>query len=628
MNINKLKKRIDRFPIISFDIFDTLVKRDVESPLVVFDLVEKEYNKRHPEKKITGFKNIRIYIEKDTRAKAATEDITINDIYSEMPYEKGISEELKNIELKIEKGVIVQNYQIMEAFQYAQLKGKKIIVISEMYLPQIFLKGILDSLGYVGIHSYYISSEIGFMKRTGNIFRYAIKDLGVDPSSVLHIGDAKRSDWIMPLFVGMSVFPIKKHYEHAIYYNGHNSKNQQIRHISNFINNHIRGERLYQIGYQTLGPLLYGYCTWLHHLKIEKELSRLLFLARDAQIMQKAYNIIYPEDDTEYIYLSRKAITVPLLHTVDNWLSLLDMIPHATYISVEKLLERVGLKADDYKGIVEKVGLPFKGAFSMEQLKNDKRFKDLYTLVKEDIWTNSKKENEGLYLYLESLHLEEKEGIVDLGWKGTIQKSLEKYSKLFHLNVEFEGFYIGIFLKQTNAHGYIFNAEDLREMLAIRGSTGLMESFFSADHGSLNRYSTNGLEFAPFEYSSNEILKNDLKQIKTIQNGALAFVKDYSSFKFKDREDVLGQEAAFYGLKRLFVNPKAKDLETFGNMAFYDTDVLHLAKPEIKNYFLLSSFKKSLANSHWKIGFLKRYLKIPLPYIRIYSLLRSFGMQK
>lgn len=628
MNIERLKKRIDKYPIISFDIFDTLVKRDVVSPSDVFDIVETEYNKLHPEKRIRGFKTIRMRKEQDVRAKASSEDITIYDIYRAMPYEKSVAEELQKIEMDVEKSVIIENRDMTKAFQYARTKGKKIIVVSEMYLPKIFLKEILESLDFSGISSYYISSEVGLMKRSGNLFRYAIKDLGAKPSDILHIGDAKRSDWIMPAVVGMSVFPIHKHTNKLIYYNGYEANNPQICHISNFINNHIRGERLYQIGYQTLGPLLYGYCTWLHHLKTEKGLNRLLFLARDAQIMQKAYNIMYPQENTEYVYASRKAITVPLLHFADNWQDVLNTIPHATYMSVKNILERIGLKPNDYEDVVTEVGLSLNQSFPIDQLQNDTRFENLYIRIKDDINDNSKKECEGLRLYLNSLHLEEREGIVDLGWKGTIQKCLERFSETLHLNVKYDGFYMGIFLKQTNAHGYIFNAEDLNEMLVVRGSTGLMESLFAADHGTLSRYTPEGLKFATFEYYSNEILKKDLTQLKKIQEGALAFVKEYSSFKFNDKEDVIGRNAAFYGLKKLFLHPKKKDLETFGDVSFYDTDVLHLAKPEIKNYFSLSSFKKSLADSHWKIGFLKRFLKIPLPYLKIYALLRNCTVQK
>lgn len=628
MNIERLKKRIDKYPIISFDIFDTLVKRDVVSPPDVFGLVGTEYNRLHPEKNVRGFKQIRIQKETAVRAKALSEDITLYDIYKAMPYDEIVTQELQKIEMDVEKSVIVANRDMTAAFQYAKTKGKKIIVISEMYLPKVFLKDVLESLGFSGISSYYISSEVGLMKRSGNLFRYAIKDLGVKPSDILHIGDARRSDWIMPIIVGMSVFPIKRHINKLIYYNGYKVKNPQICNISNFIDNHIGGERLYQIGYQTLGPLLFGYCTWLHHLKTEKELRRLLFLARDAQIMQKAYNLIYPQEETEYIYSSRKAITVPFLHFADNWQNLLSVIPHATYMSVESILERVGLKPNDYEGVVTEVGLSLKQSFPLKQLQNDTRFENLYTRIKGDINKNSQKECEGLLIYLNSLHLEEREGIVDLGWKGTIQKYLEKSSEMFHINVKYEGFYMGTFLKQTNAHGYIFNAKDQDEMLAVRGSTGLIESLFAADHGTLNRYTPEGLEFVPFEYYSNEILKKDLMQLKTIQEGALAFVKEYSSFKFSDKEEVVGRDAAFYGLKKLFLHPEKKDLKTFGDMSFYDTNIQCLAKPEIKNYFSLSSFKNAFADSHWKIGFLKRFFGIHLPYMKIYSLLRNYGKQK
>ena len=40
----KLKKLIDRAEWVSFDIFDTLLKRDVPTPVDVFSIVEKNNN--------------------------------------------------------------------------------------------------------------------------------------------------------------------------------------------------------------------------------------------------------------------------------------------------------------------------------------------------------------------------------------------------------------------------------------------------------------------------------------------------------------------------------------------------------------------------------------------------------
>lgn len=49
-------KMIQPYDMVSFDVFDTLLKRDVESESDVFDLVERKYNSTH-DKKIDGLKS-------------------------------------------------------------------------------------------------------------------------------------------------------------------------------------------------------------------------------------------------------------------------------------------------------------------------------------------------------------------------------------------------------------------------------------------------------------------------------------------------------------------------------------------------------------------------------------------
>lgn len=47
-DLNRIKKTINKYPVVSFDIFDTLLRREVSSPSDVFDQVEKNIIKQHP----------------------------------------------------------------------------------------------------------------------------------------------------------------------------------------------------------------------------------------------------------------------------------------------------------------------------------------------------------------------------------------------------------------------------------------------------------------------------------------------------------------------------------------------------------------------------------------------------
>lgn len=627
MNLLKLQQAIDKCQIISFDIFDTLVKRNVGAPKDVFDLVEFEFNRNNPTKKLEGFKTNRINIELAVRKSASTEDITMDMIYEQFPYDKETCLKLKNLELEVERQVIVQNKAIKVAYDYAIEKGKIVIAVSEMYLPAEFVTELLINLGYTNISKVYLSSEVGKLKRTGNLFRHIIECENYESSNILHIGDAKRSDWIMPLTLGMNVFPIRNHYNNSLYHKYKKKQSFDERSLYSFINNNSSGNRLNIIGYETLGPLLYGFCTWIHKIKEEKGLKRLLFLARDAQIIQKVYNCLYPEDDTEYIYVSRRALTVPLYHFENTWSDIVDLIPHATYLNISTLFERLGLDVNKYVDAIKSNNIGLFEQFPFDSIKDDRRLLKLYEIIRTDIRINSLAEYENICIYFRRINISNTDGIVDLGWKGTIQKCLENLFRRIGENVNFEGIYLGISLNQSNVNGFIYNPSDLNQLLNLRSSLGLIEMFFSSDHGSLLKYDTNGELFYPFEFDYNEVTKSDFEKIKQIQEGALTFVTEFS-LSILSSHVKWNMNLSYSALRRLCTKPKTEDLKLLGNLSFYDTQILPLAKPSLESHQSFSKFKRELANSNWKIGYLKRYFKLPLPYMFLYAFLRSLGRIK
>ncbi|WP_170839170.1 HAD-IA family hydrolase, partial [Escherichia coli] len=70
----------------------------------------------------------------------------------------------------------------------------KIIFISDMYLGKSFLAKILHKNGYEEYDNLYVSSEHRVKKHSGELFDYVINDLGIEPQTILHIGDNVEAD--------------------------------------------------------------------------------------------------------------------------------------------------------------------------------------------------------------------------------------------------------------------------------------------------------------------------------------------------------------------------------------------------------------------------------------------------
>ncbi|WP_443984783.1 hypothetical protein, partial [Dialister hominis] len=160
LNSDKIIKKIAPYSYVSFDIFDTLLKRDVLHPTEDFQIIGKQYND-------SSFASKRIEAERSLRNQSGKEEITLDDIYAKL---EGKYLPFKKRELELEADLLHRNPMIYPVYQYCREKRKKIIITSDMYLPEQFLKDILHAQGF-DFNFCFISSSFGVQKVTGNLFK-------------------------------------------------------------------------------------------------------------------------------------------------------------------------------------------------------------------------------------------------------------------------------------------------------------------------------------------------------------------------------------------------------------------------------------------------------------------------
>ena len=210
-HINKALRIAENYQVISFDIFDTLVKRKCSFPVHVFDLAEEKYNASHDDK-IRSFRELRIQAEKTARAKSTFYEVTFDEIYNVLANEFGrnFAEEMKTLEIQAEFETIYPNEEVKRFYDLMKQRGKRIIITSDMYLSTEIIAEILHKCGYEGYEALYVSSEFKVCKSSGGLFRKIISDMKVNPSEILHIGDSFMSDYIMAERQGLKGFLYRK----------------------------------------------------------------------------------------------------------------------------------------------------------------------------------------------------------------------------------------------------------------------------------------------------------------------------------------------------------------------------------------------------------------------------------
>ena len=181
-----LKRKIDNHHIISFDIFDTALVRNVSKPSDVFKIVQKIID-------VPSFFSDRMSIESKICYEKKLISPTFDDIYYDF-YDNNV----KNIEIGVERQLLQANDEIMEIFNYCLFKKKTIIFISDMYMSSNLLTEILKEKGYHSFKKVYSSCDYNITKSNGGLFDIVINDLKCNGSDILHFGDSVKSDYFNP----------------------------------------------------------------------------------------------------------------------------------------------------------------------------------------------------------------------------------------------------------------------------------------------------------------------------------------------------------------------------------------------------------------------------------------------
>ena len=308
MLLDKIKKQIDKADIISFDIFDTLLVRPYVHPNDLFNHLAELGN-------IPDFRKMREVAFEQAIHKyknEEVEEVTLDKIYEFVPTEYHY---MKNLELDIEGQVLQQNLELKEIYDYSLAKNKKIIIVSDMFLPKDFIEKVLAKNGYDKYAKLYLSSEYKKLKYTGNLFKIVLKEENVVPKKILHIGDNKYSDYKSPKKLGIQAIRYTKISE-QFFNKNKKAKKFYKRHSDNLTISILMGSLAlkrnekhnywYKLGFNYGGAFIFSYMFWLRNILSQDNINEILFVARDGYTLEKVYNLLQNNNEnTHYFYAPR-----------------------------------------------------------------------------------------------------------------------------------------------------------------------------------------------------------------------------------------------------------------------------------------------------------------------------------
>ena len=522
------------------------------------------------------------------------------------------------------------NPVMKQVYEWCTEHGKRIIIISDMYLPVEVVREILTSCGYEGWEKLYLSSESGYRKNTGRLFKYAVRDSGLDPKKHVHIGDSWRGDYFRALLAGMSAYKITR-YPVMSKYSGTMGLTRegagQYGKYQRVINNNIAPgwDEYYQYGFEVVGMMLYGLCCWLHERFAENKHDKVFFLSRDGWMMREAYNELFGDRavNNGYLYVSRNSLLLPRLWMNPSLANALEFVTTFEFLDVNQLCDILDIDTAQAYKVWQDCGLALDEKIIKKLFINDERVNKFFGYFKEDIIRRSREKFELLISYLKQEEFKGSVAVIDIGWAGSMQNFLGECVASSDIDAAIHGYYLGlkpkIFIASSSAESYI-----PVELMPCLFCPALMEYPFTKIDGSTKSYTSFGNgTVIPVLYDYEFEGTDDKFYTAQVQKGTMDFISLMSEGYGTEHVDY---PAAYARMRKVTKSPSMREAVLLGNIHYINHGrIEYLAKPAKFLQYILhpGRLKVDFVGSGWKMGFLKRLLKISLPYDKFLHFLRS-----
>ena len=513
----ELLQAIDESEAVSFDLFDTLLVRNVSSLDDLLSMIDIRLRDKNIN--INDFVNIRTRAEKKLSIGRAPR---LDEIYGEVLNStnelNADAGELSIIEYAVDLDTIEARREMVTLVNEIIEMGKPVYITSDCYYSKTQLQEILKIIGVNKVTDIIVSCEYDTSK-TGNLFEKLIAIAGT--KNIIHIGDDIVADEESAKRHGIKAFRIYSAIELLELIGGLNllyndqSLSDRIRigmFTANLFNSpfqfeddskHIKVNSSFDIGYLFAAPMVMDFTRWFEEKTIELGIENRWLCARDGFLLKRLYEVMYPDVRAEYFYTSRiSAIRAGM-----------DSLEDIEYVDSMK-----------FTGEVED-NLRTRFGIDIACLSDDDIDEDESGLLKyvKPIIQNSIVKRENNKKYINSLNVKDGDiSLFDFVAKGTSQLYIQKL-----VNNHIKGLYFmqlePQFMKDMNLDIIPFYKEEEREKSAIFENYYILETLLTSPEASVDEFDDNGTPVFAIETRS----ERDIDCVMKAQNGIIEYTKKY-----------------------------------------------------------------------------------------------------
>lgn len=335
-----------------------------------------------------------------------------------------------------------------------------------------------------------------------------------------------------------------------------------------------------------LAPVINLFVMWLLQEANKKNIKKLLFLARDGYplylVAKKYCELLKVDIECKYFYCSRFSLRVPL-YAKDKKETLNHVCRGGIDVTYHKVLCRSGLSESEIKDVFNSMEtkyslyetIPYSDLSTIrEKLQSNPYYWELVRNHSENAWNDilAYFRQEGLYDDDISM------AIVDSGWTGTTQKSLNKILSISGKKHELQGFYFGLFEIpdecDPDTYFSFYFSPKTRMLRKLFFNNCFFENVLSANHGTTMGYTLSKGRMEPI---LGDLLINNTKKseifINTLMEYTDSLLESIDKQLFSEREIYEMIDKLSISLAALMWNPCKEEALYYGSLMFSD-DVL------------------------------------------------------
>jgi FMN phosphatase YigB (HAD superfamily) len=569
-----------RFDLLSLDVFDTIVWRKVPLPhdvhFIVADRLARLGN-LYPTSSAESYVRERMQAEERARRRSPSLEVTLDEIYREFP--PGYLRELPvsrmpGIEFEVERELVRPREDLIDLARRARASGLRIALVSDTY----FGADQIAALSGVEADFVVVSCEHRLSKYQG-LHKVLTRQSGVPPQRILHVGDNRQADVVGPAPFGIECFwfrQVPEPFDEIMAQELPATLSARAAYLTSddrgltYARRRAVGscsDAYGQWGAGVLGPVVAGFGEWVARRCAEEHLEGALCLMREGRILKTAIDACGLSIPTAEVFISRYVARKAAIFegTVEE---LRDFVFRPTPKERSRILTQLGFNGDHpWRKVPDSVLGPAESLELIGRICGDPRLRRLVV--------RSSAEFRGrllAHLRAQSDLLDAgRVGIVDLGYRGTIQACLERIFRGEGLAARTHGLYLVTSgdVGSTQATGapvegwLAANGQPVSMAQTFVRSPEIFEQCLMAECGTTVGYEADGTPVL----DALRIPAPQAEQIASVQRGVEAFLRVWEEHRRGPTEGSGAQARRFYQAicVRAVAKPVEAEIEMFGS---------------------------------------------------------------